>query len=124
MPTSKDILSAAQKTLDGNKIVDKVYSDATQMGIKDTGAFAKARAELGTSINSMKGLMSGIEPLLKALNAGLTELRKNEPVMRAPADAKAFKELLQKYTDAIRKGTELGTKLNEALQTAERTRKG
>ena len=118
MPTSKDILKDAAKVLDKNKLAKMAYEDSIDMGVKDTAAYAKARAELTTSINSMSGLVKNAEAGLKQLNKGLTSLRKNEPVMKAPADKKAYDRLLQTYAASIKEGMTLHQRLGDTLKKA------
>jgi hypothetical protein len=118
MPTSKDILDKADKTLKSNQIVPMVYNDAAKQGEQDIAAYGKARAELSTSINSMKGLCEGADSKLKALNAGLSELKKNEAVMKAPADAAKYKKLVADYTAEIKEGMELDKKLTAVYTKA------
>lgn len=123
MPTSKDILNAAKKVLDDNEIVPMAYKDTTDLMVQDIAAFSKARAELATGINSIKGQNEVLEGRLKKLAAGLTELQKNAPVMKAPADAKVNAEHIKAFKEAIQKGTEWSKKLADALSKGQSTYK-
>lgn len=123
MPTSKDILNAAKKVLDDNEVVPMAYKDAVDQMVQDIAAFSKARAELGTGINSIKQQNEVLEGRLKKLNAGLAELQKNAPVMKAPADAKVNAEYLKDFKEAIQKGMEWSKKLEDALSKGQSTYK-
>ncbi len=111
MPTSTDILNKAEKALKDNQIAAMVYNGAVKQGEEDMAAYGKARAELSTSINSMKGLCDNADTKLKALNAALSELKKNEAVMKAPADAKKYATLTAGLAAEIKEGMELDKKL-------------
>ncbi len=119
MPTSKDIIRDAEKAIKDNTTPKKAIDDMIKQGVVDTGAYAKARAELGTSIRSMGTSVKLLEDRLKELNAEFTALKKNEPVMRAPADAKQYQALVKSFTEAIRDGMKYHKDLSATLKKAE-----
>ncbi len=120
MPTSKDILTEAQKSLANEAMSKMALKDAFTMGTKDVAVFSKARAELATSSNSMKGLIGSLEDSVKKLNKAFGELKKNETVMKAPADAKAYKALVADYVEAIRNSMEWSKELSDLQKKAEK----
>jgi exonuclease VII small subunit len=118
VPTSKDILKDAQDTLKTNTIADVAAKDILAQGAADIAAFSKAKAELATSLRSMQGFAETLEDKVKELNKGLTALRKNEAVMQAPADAKAYQGLLKDYSEAIETAMEYDKKLDAQIKKA------
>jgi hypothetical protein len=120
MPTSKDILDDAQKTLKSTSFAEMAVNDAVKSGVADVAAFGKARAELSSSINSLKTMSKNIEEDIKDLNGGLSELRKNEAVMKAPADSASFKKLVAEFTAKIKKAMELNKKVETQLAACEK----
>ncbi len=122
MPTSKDILNDAEKTCKKAAVSKPVLKEAFNTGIADIAAFAKARAELATSVNSMKVMLDNIEDSVKALNKGLSDLKKNEAVMAAPADAKAYKALVAEYVEAIQLAMGWSKEMTDLVKKAEKMR--
>lgn len=120
MPTSKDILDEAQKVLKSTSFAEMAVNDAVKSGVADVAAFGKARSELSSSINSLKTMSKNIEEDIKDLNAGLSALRKNEAVMKAPADAASFKKLVAELTSKIKKAMELNKKVETQLAACEK----
>ncbi len=119
MPTSKDILDDAAKVLKKNPVVEMALKDTLDQGVKDCATFGKAKAELATSIKSMKTAVDNLDDTLKELNAGLTALKKNEAVMKAPADAKAYDKLVDQFSDTIKSGMEYSKKISAQIKTAD-----
>lgn len=118
--TSKDILADAQKTLDQNKTPEMAVKDVLDTAVSDTAAYGKAKALLNGSVNSMKTLNKTIDDRVDDLNAGLTTLRKNEAVMQAPADAKAFAKLVKEYSEEIKSAMASNKKIDAQLKTSEK----
>lgn len=123
MPTSKDILKDAQKVLDtaglrvggGGRSLRENISQCED----DMAAFGKARAGLSSSIASIKQLTDLLEDDVKDLNKGLTTLQKNEAVMLAPADAKAYKKLVDEMKSAIKDAMSFNKDLGALSKKAE-----
>ncbi len=119
MPTSKDILATAKKALEESAIVPQAYSDMVSQMTTDIAAFAKAKAEISTGVNSMKGSIKIVTENVKDLNKALTDLQKNKAVMLAPADAKAYEDLCGKLKTSIAKGIEWEKKMADSLAKAQ-----
>lgn len=119
MPTSKDVLDTAAKTLKDNAIVELALKDTVNQGTADIAACAKAKAELRGSVNSMKTAVATLEDKIKELNKGLTALEKNEAIMKAPADAKAYKKLQSQFADSIKTAMTYSKQLDAAIKKAE-----
>jgi hypothetical protein len=97
MPTSKDILKDAKKDLDDNSTAEKALSDILEIGQKDLGEFAKAKAVLRTSITSMEKMTNQLEDQLKKLIKDQEALEKQKAVMAAPADAKVYEAIVKAF---------------------------
>lgn len=123
MPTSKDLLKDAQKTLKTNDIIRMALKDVAKTGTSDVAEFAKARSVLATSMNSMSGSIKMLEGKLKKLNAGLSALKKTEPVMKAPADKKIYDKLTKDYTEMIKDGMTFHKEIQGLLKTGQKLRK-
>ena len=107
MPTSKDLLNTAGKTLNTYDI-DRSSHDVS---IKDTrkriGQLTMAKAVLENNITATEHSLKVLAGSLAKLNAGLSELNKSAPVFKAPADAKVYAQLKAGYTEAIKTGMAL-----------------
>ena len=124
MPTSKDILNKAEKNLKENSIAKMAVQDSIKLGEQDAGAYAKARSVLATSINSMTDFLKVMESKIKELNSSLSTLKKNEAVMKAPADAKKYQALTKGYAAAIKESMQFHKAMTAALKKAQATRSG
>jgi hypothetical protein len=120
MPTSKDILNDAEKSFKKAVLTKTWVKESFNQGTADVAAFGKARAELATSIPSMKKWLDNIEESVKDLNKGLTELKKNETVMLAPADAKAYKAQVAEYVEAIQLAMGWSKEMTDLVKSAEK----
>ncbi len=119
MPTSKDILTNAKKDLDKNSTAEKALKDIVDTGTTDLAEFAKAKAVLRTSINSMNGMTDLLEKRLKDLIRDLADLEKQEPVMKAPADAKVYAALVQAFKDEMKHSRAYQLKIDALAKKAE-----
>jgi hypothetical protein len=120
MPTSKQIINDAEKTLDDNSMAKMATDDAVKQATEDTAAYGKAEKSLRLSISALKQSVKVSDEKIKELNAGFTELKKNEPVMRAPADEKVYKKLVTDYASAIKSAMEQNKRLESALDDCEK----
>jgi hypothetical protein len=120
MPTSKDILNNAEKSFKKAVLAKTWVKESFAQGTADVAAFAKARAELATSVPSMKNWLDKIEDSVKDLNEGLTDLKKNESVMLAPADAKAYKAQVAEYVEAIQLAMGWSKEMSDLVKSAEK----
>ena len=120
MPTSKDILKEAETTLEKNEVAAVAMKDVLDTAEADVAAFAKAQSTLKLSISSMKRTSEVLDGKVSELNGGLTTLRKNEAVMQAPADAKAYEKLVKDYTAAIKTAMEYSKKVDAQLKQSEK----
>ena len=123
MPTSKDILASAEKTLKADGVNKMALTDVVKIGTSDVAEFAKARSILITSMNSMKSSLKIVEGNLKKLNAGLTALKKNEAVMKAPADSKKYQKILKSYTEMIKLGMQFHKQIQDLMKKGQQLRK-
>jgi hypothetical protein len=121
MPTSKDLLAQAKKTLDSNRINRVPHEQSVRKTEKELGEFAKLKLILKNSLGATDHSLCVLNGLLAKLNAGLTELNKNAPVFRAPADAKVYAQLKAEYTESIKAGMAVSKAyqdLKKAVQAA------
>lgn len=118
MPTSKDILNLAKKSLEDSAIVPQAYTDMVNQMTTDIAAYGKALAEINTGINSLRNGVKIVEENVKDLNKALADLQKNKAVMLAPADAKAYEDLCGKMKTSIAKGMEWQKKMSDSLNKA------
>jgi len=119
MPTSKDILTAAKKDLENNSTAEKALEDILKTGTTDLADFAKAKACLRTSINSMNGMADLLEKRLKELIKDQAALKKNEPVMKAPADAKVYEALMAAFDKEMKQARAYQLKIDALAKKAE-----
>lgn len=119
MPTSKDILTQAKKDLDENSTASRALDDIIKIGTTDLAEYAKAKAVLRTSINSMNGMTTLLEKRLKDLIKDLASLEKNEPVMKAPADAKVYEALVTAFADEMKQARAYQLKIDALVKKAE-----
>lgn len=101
MPSSKDLLTEAKKTLDDNSDTEANVKIQIKTCQDDLGNYATHKRLLQTAIISLSNSADDQVDRLKALNKGLSDLKKTEPVMKAPADAKVYEALVKAYTKAI-----------------------
>jgi Cdc6-like AAA superfamily ATPase len=120
MPNSKDILSDARKAFDKCKVDSRLAKEGIDQGTTDLAALAKARAEMATSAQMMKTAVSSLADRIKELNKVLTDLKKNETVMKAPIDARAYKELTGVLADHIRDGMQFVMAYDVLVKKAEK----
>ena len=120
MPTSKDLLDAAKKVLKDNSPSEMNLATILKTGTDDVAAYAKAKAELRTSMTSMKGETKNLSDDIKNLTSGLSALQKVQPVMKAPADAKVYAEIVRDMTDKIKVLTKYAHDIDERVKTGER----
>ncbi len=120
MPNSKDILSDARKAFDKCKVDSRLAKEGIDQGTTDLAALAKARAEMATSAQMMKTAVGSLADRIKELNKVLTDLKKNETVMKAPIDARAYKELTSVLADHIRDGMQFVMAYDVLVKKAEK----
>jgi hypothetical protein len=120
MPNSKDILSEAKKAFDKCKVDSRLAKEGIDQGTTDLAALAKARAEMATSAQSMKTAVGSLGDRIKELNKVLTDLKKNEAVMKAPVDARAYKELTSDLAGHIRDGMQFVKEYDALVKKAEK----
>jgi hypothetical protein len=118
MPTSKDILVDAKKELDKHSQSEDHLKELLKTGVADLAAFGKAKAELGTSIGAMNQQTGVLESRLKELIKELAALEKNEPVMKAPADAKVYEALVKAYKAEMKMQRDYQLKLDQLAKSA------
>jgi hypothetical protein len=119
MPTSKDILIQAKKDLEKNSTADRALTDIVKTGTTDLAEFAKAKQTWRVSINSMNGMTDTLEKRLKELIKDLADLEKNEPVMKAPADAKVYEALVTAFKDEMKQARAFQLKIDALVKKAE-----
>jgi hypothetical protein len=119
MPTSKDILNEAKKDLDKNATAEKALKDIVDTGTTDLADFARAKQVLRTSINSMNKMAELLESRLKELIRDLEQLEKQEPVMKAPADARVYAALVQAFKDEMKQSRNYQLKIDALAKKAE-----
>ena len=119
MPTSKDILTEAKKDLDKNATAEKALKDIVDTGTTDLADYARAKQVLRTSINSMNKMAELLETRLKELIRDLAQLEKQEPVMKAPADARVYGALVQAYKDEMKQSRNYQLKIDALAKKAE-----
>ncbi len=117
--TSKDILKDAQDALKKVGVSDMAITDMYELVLKDcqaaNAAMTKARPSLGALKTSIPNNESGINELEKAM----AELKKNEAVMAAPADQKAYQQLMKDFGSRITACTKANTKAASTVKQCE-----
>lgn len=119
MPTSKDILNEAKKDLDKNSTAEKALKDIVDTGTTDLADYARAKQVLRTSINSMNKMAELLESRLKELIRDLEHLEKQEPVMKAPADARVYAALVQAFKDEMKQSRNYQLKIDALAKKSE-----
>jgi hypothetical protein len=107
MPTSKDLLAQAKKTLDSNKIDAGPHAASIKQNRKEISDLQMLKLVLKNAVTANDHTLTVMNTKLAKLNAGLSELNKNAPVFKAPADAKVYAQLKAEYTKMIKAGMEV-----------------
>lgn len=124
MPSTKDILRAADAKLTTSGVNAASYKSTLEKVEEEQAAFLAARRQFVLYVPQLHELPKVLEHALKHLNGGLTELRKHEHAMKAPADAKEFKRLVAAYSERIRTAMEYHLKFGKALKEAKAALEG
>lgn len=120
MPDSKSILNDAKKDLDFSKSLADTIEGMCKQVQGDAQAVHKGLVTARAGIATLKANQKDWEKRIRDLNAGLSTLQKNEPVMKAPADAGTYKKLVNEYTRAIADSMAAMKKCDETIKFCDR----
>ncbi|MDX2131313.1 MAG: hypothetical protein SFY69_04600 [Planctomycetota bacterium] len=111
MPTSTDLLAAAEKAFNANKVNVKPHLESLDSIEEDYAAYRKYLSLLGNGKNSLTTSIASIKEDLAALNKGLADMNKNAAVFVSPADKKKYADLKMLYTSNIKTAMETSVRL-------------